>query len=303
MVPMTQAADRREFPNLFSHRKRADWGVSVLSGERDGKRCYLFEDGEERVMGAGGIELMRKVEQPSRDQQATCARLLALLSKREGRGDSGEAPGASAVIKQLERLHKKFHGGFFSKEWRIDEKSMFARQARLTTAPKAQEQLSLRNLDDLLKRKQAEVIWSRVVALLGESGLATGQLHSASNEAEQLLLGEAVRELLHGADSYARRFDKFVSAYGFAFRDGPSWQTATALPALMSPVNQVYVEPTSFRKQLKALSRHSAFAARPSGDAYARCLAMAQALANMLASRGEVPRDLLDVHDFVRCTV
>jgi hypothetical protein len=29
---------------------------------------------------------------------------------------------------------------------------------------------------------------------------------------------------------------------------------------------------------------------------------MAQALANMLAQRGEVPRDLLDVHDFVRVT-
>jgi len=117
------------------------------------------------------------------------------------------------------------------------------------------------------------------------------------------LLAEKTRELLHGRDTYEARFDRFIAAYESVFREAPSWQTATALPALMSPVDHVYVEPTSFRKQLKALSRYSAFAARPNGAAYTRCLGMAQSLANMLAARSEVPRDLLDIHDFVRFTV
>jgi hypothetical protein len=70
----------------------------------------------------------------------------------------------------------------------------------------------------------------------------------------------------------------------------------------MGPLDHVYVEPAAFRKQLRLLGRPSAFGARPTGAAYARCLAACQALANMLATHGEVPRDLLDVHDFIRST-
>jgi len=300
---MNQLAANREFPSLFGHKKRSDWGVGVLSGEQDGKRRYLFEDGEERIMGAGGIQLMFKVEHPDRDQQATCARLMALLAKREGRTQSAEAPGTDAVIKQLDRLHKKYPGGFFSKEWRSDEKNMHARQTRTTIAPKVQAELSLKNLEKLERAQRYDEIWGHVLTLLGESGLASGELKAATGVEPQRLLAEKTRELLHGRDTYEARFDRFIAAYESVFREAPSWQTATALPALMSPVDHVYVEPTSFRKQLKALSRYSAFAARPNGAAYTRCLGMAQSLANMLAARSEVPRDLLDIHDFVRFTV
>jgi hypothetical protein len=300
---MNQALSDREFPNVFSHKKRADWGIGVLSGEQDGKRRYLFEDGEERIMGAGGIALMLKVDQPNRDQQAACARLLALLAKREGRNETTESPGASAVLKQLERLHKKYHGGFFGKEWRSDDKNTFARQTRVSFAPKVQAALSLSNLERLEQAESFGSVWDSVVSLLGQSGLVASPLRNTSLAEQQRLLSERTRQLLHGSDSYEARFDRFLAGYESVFRETLSWQAATALSALMSPVDQVYVEPTSFRKQLKALSRPGTFGARPSGAAYSRCLAMAQALANMLAARGEVPRDLLDVHDFVRVTV
>jgi hypothetical protein len=300
---MNQLAYSREFPSLFSHKKRSDWGVGVLSGEQDGKRRYLFEDGEERIMGAGGIELMHKVELPDRDQQATCARLMTLLAKREGRAESAESPGVSALLKQLDRLHKKYPGGFFGKAWRADEKIASARQNRSGSAPKLQAALALKNLEKLERARRYDEIWGQVVTLLGESALASGPLKAVSGLEQQRLICERTRELLHDTGSYEARFDRFVAAYETVFHEAPSWQTATALPALMSPVDHVYVEPTLFRKQLKALSRYSAFPARPSGGAYTRCLGMAQALANMLAARGEVPRDLLDVHDFVRVTV
>ena len=300
---MNQLAHSREFPSLFSHKKRRDWGVGVLSGEQDGKRRYLFEDGEERILGAGGIELMDKVEVPDRDQQATCARLMTLLAKREGRAESAESPGVSAVIKQLARLHEKYPGGFFGKTWRSDEKISSSRQSRNAGAPKRKAALALKNLEKLERAQRYDEIWDQVVALLDESGLASGQLKAASGAEPQRLIAEKTRELLHGTGSYEARFDRFVAAYETVFHEAPSWQIATALPALMSPVDHVYVEPALFRKQLKALSRYSAFAARPNAAAYIRCLGMAQALANMLAARGEIPRDLLDVHDFVRVTV
>ena len=53
---MTEIADS-EFPALFAHGTRKDWGVGVLSGVRDGKRTYLFEGGEERIMGSGAYDI------------------------------------------------------------------------------------------------------------------------------------------------------------------------------------------------------------------------------------------------------
>jgi hypothetical protein len=275
------------------------WGVGVMSGESDGKRSYLFEDGEERTMGAGGIELMDKIEHPDSEQQATCVHLMSLLAKRKRGGEPAEAPGTSAVIKQLERFHKKYHGGFFGKSWREDDKSMKVRQTRGVLAPKVRAELALDKLQAM--QDKPEAIWALAQALLTESGLGTGKARKPVADVKPL--SEALIDLLHGSDPYEQRFDRFITAYETTFGEAPTWQTATALPALMSPDAHVYVDPTPFRKQLKALARLSTFAARPAGGPYGRCLGMAQVLANMLAARGEVPRDLLDVHDFVRATV
>ena len=301
---MSQVADDSGFPALFTHLNRTDWGVSVLSGQRDGKRRYLFESGEERTMGAGPLDMMRKVEQPSSDQRATYARLVALLAKREKRTEPPAAPGATAVVKQLERFHKKYTNGFFGKEWKSDKTSMHARQARGALVAKAQDDFSKEALSKLERSERFDASWNLVVASLSESGLIPGvQLRTATLPDQQRALSGGVLDLLHGTETYERRFDRFVGVYEVVFREPPTWETATALPALVTPLEHVHVEPVAFRKQLKALSRYSSFGARPAGSAYVRCLTMAQALANMLAERGEVPRDLLDVHDFIRVSI
>lgn len=297
---MGQTAAKNEFPSLFNHRKRSDWGVAVLSGERDGKRWYLFEDGEERVLGGEGIALMGRVEKPDVEQQATHAHLLSLLAKRKRDGDAPEPPGAVAVLRQLERFRKKYQGGFFGKSWRKDEKGVLARRSRAVAAPRAQAQLGLENLQELVSAQRFDAVWEHVESALSESGLGTSKQRPTPKSGQRL--AEATFDLLHGQDRYELRFDRLIETYQSIFGEAPTWQTATALPALMFPESHVYVEPTSFRKQLKSMARWGAFAAQPNGAVYGRCLGMAQALANMLAVRGEVPRDLLDVHDFIRAT-
>jgi hypothetical protein len=298
---MSQTAAKNEFPSLFNHRRRAGWGVAVLSGERDGKRWYLFEDGEERVLGIEGIALMRRVEKPDSDQQATHAHLMSLLAKRKRDGDAPEPPGAAAVLRQLERFRKKYQGGFFGQSWRKDEKGVLARRSRAVAAPRVQAELGLESLQELVSAQRFDAVWEHVEAALSESGLAsTSKLRATPKSAQRL--AETILDLLHGQDRYELRFDRLIEVYQSIFGEAPSWQTATALPALMFPEAHVYVEPTSFRKQLKAMARWGAFAPYPNGAAYGRCLGMAQALANMLAVRGEVPRDLMDVHDFIRAT-
>ncbi|HYQ18658.1 MAG TPA: hypothetical protein VEQ58_22945 [Polyangiaceae bacterium] len=298
-MPLVSSA---EFPSLFSHTKRTNWGVGVVAEERDGKRTYLFEDGEERTLGVEGIGLMRKIEQPDRDQQATCTHLLSLLAKREGRREPTKAAGTSAMERQIDRFRKKFRGGFSGGDWKGDKSAAFARHARGAISQRVQERLSAESMQQRLADKDYAGLCKEAATLLAESGLATKEKELSLPEApaEQQRLAEALYGLLHGQESYEHRFDQWIAAYISAFKDAPSWQIATALPALFSPVDHIYVEVTSFRKQLKALAREGTIGARPNGAAYVRCLTGARALAHLLATRGEVPLDLLDVHDFIR---
>lgn len=300
---MSDRAETAEFPALFVHAQRANWGVSVLSGESDGKRRYLFEGGDERTMGQGAFDLMRKVEQPDHHQRATYARLVALLAKRKAPAAAPSPRSApSALLKQLAHFQAKFSGGFHGADWRGDPPQQLLREGRGVSAQKVGQKLAERALDKVGKGQRDERVWELAASLLVESELASDELTAAATN-QRGALGAAVRELLHGQGSYETRFDHFIACFESAFGKPPGWQTATALSALMFPTAHVYVEPNAFRKQLKLFSRTSPLGARPSGTAYARCLDMAHALANQLAAKGEVPRDLFDVHDFIRATV
>lgn len=292
---MVEAVDA-EFPGLFCHRTRQDWGVSVLSGVRDGKRRYLFEGGEERTMAAEHHHLMQRVQRPDRSQHATCARLMALLAKRADSGALVIPPATKALLEQLEKFRAEYPAGFSGDAWQGDEQSVIARRAREVAAQAPA-------LVKLTKSKRLEGVWSQVVALVRESGLISDELPNTTSSEQQTTLGEAVRDLLHGPELYDRRFDRFLMRYESVFHQAPSWQAGTALAALISPIHHVWVEPNAFRKQLKVLSRQSALAARPSGSNYVRCQDMARALAGTLAAQGEVPLDLLEVHAFIRATL
>jgi hypothetical protein len=288
-----------EFPGLFCHQTRADWGVSVLLGERDGKRRYLFEGGEERTMAAAQDHLMQQVEQPDRTQQESYARLMAVLGKREPREAPTGSQGTRMLLEQLEKFRVKYPEGLSSEAWQSDVRNVAARRAREGSAP-ALKALSGRALEALVKSNQLEGVWNQVVSFVSESGLASDGLATAPSNEHQRVLSEAIRDLLHGSDRYERRFDRFVMRYETVFHTAPSWQAVTALSALVFPAEHVCVEPTAFRLQLKAFSRQSTLGVRPTGATYVRCQAMARALASGLAEQGEVPADLLEVNAFIR---
>src|SRR4051812_47246482 len=106
-TPMSDAAANEHFPMLFLHSLRKEWGVSVVSGEHDGKRSYLFEGGEERTMSAGALPLMHRVEHPDQGQQAAYARLQALLAKRL-RGKTGPVKPPGSILPQLRWFRERY---------------------------------------------------------------------------------------------------------------------------------------------------------------------------------------------------
>src|SRR5258706_3200092 len=173
---MTDIAES-EFPALFAHGTRKDWGMGVLAGERDGKRSYLFESGEERIMGSGAYDMMRKVSPLNPDQQATYARLAALVARRQGRAEPSKAAGFS-LLEQLEGLHRDFPQGFLDPAWKSENRAGRVRGPKLT---EAQELLSIKSLDALLKAQQFDAVWAAVAKVLsGTEWLPADQLKPAT---------------------------------------------------------------------------------------------------------------------------
>jgi hypothetical protein len=295
---MSEAADA-EFPGLFCHRTRADWGVSVLSGERDGKRTYLFEGGEERVMGSGAHDMMLKITTLTTEQRNTLARLTALVAGR--RGLPASAKTASVVLlDQLTVLRRTFPRGMVDAEWQNEKR---AGQARATLVPQAQDLLSLKTLDAQLEAQQFDAVWASASKVLVDTGWVLADQLIPTQAPGVALLAGAVRELLYGSANIEQRVDRFSVAFEAAFRRPPRWEITTGLLTLVSPDSHVLVDLASFRKQLRILGSKGTLPQSPTGPGYVRCVNAARIVASKLTEHGEVPQDLLDVHDFIRFTL
>jgi hypothetical protein len=296
---MTEIADEST-PALFAHGTRKDWGFGVLAGERDGKRSYLFESGEERLMGGGALDMMRRVAPLDRDQYAIYARLSALVARRHGRAEPSKATGA-ALLEQLEVLRAAYPAGFEDAGWKPEARAGRVRGERLDAARKL---LSGNALDAQLKAQQFDAMWSSAAkALASSEWVPADQLSPRASGEELRQLTGAMRELLHGSGPLEQRIDRFVAAFDIAFRIQARWETVTGLLALVSPSEHVFVDLASFRKQLKALGAKGTLPAHPTGAAYLRCINAARAVYSKLAENSASPEDLLDVHDFIRFTL
>lgn len=307
---MALATDDTRLPPLFAHTTRKDWGVGVLAWEAGGKRGYLFEDGEERTMASGFHELMRRVEQPNPDQKAASLKLQRVLAARASAHAATGVLGGPSFPDQLARFHELYPDGLQDPKWvedvRGEGNEQRAPRHRTALAQQAQAQLSAAALDALLGSQKYEQVWELVVSVLSHTDLVpTAQLKKpkAATSEQQKDLAVAARELLHGKFPYEQRFDRFVTALSAYMSEPAKWELATALSAVAFPNDHVCVHPTVFRLQLKATGSRQTASARPTSAGYTRLLNVARIVAKKLNEHGEVPRDLLDVHDFIRVTM
>jgi len=295
---------------LFKHTARKDWGVGVLVREDEGKRAYLFEDGQERTMANGFHQLMRRVEEPSPSQRAFYERQRGMLAAREKNNASAstrtEGP---SFHEQVEKLHKAYPAGLADPKWmtEIRGEGVDARTPRHRDAliREAQERLSASALDALLKTQSYAQVWEAVTSVLSHSDLVpAAQLKKPKSAGNDTLraLALAVRELLHGTAAYEPRFDAWVAALTL-FANEARWELATALPAAFHPTQYICVHPTSFRRQLKLMGARGAAPARATSAGYTRFSTIARLVSNKLTEYGTPPRDLFDVYDFVRITL
>jgi hypothetical protein len=298
---------------VFQHKKRRQWGFGIIAWEQTHKRGYLFEDGQLRVISEQFYSLMREVDQPPHEVQQALATLRPRVKAAsvDDRYRATPRPSAKAISfdDQFAIFRAEYPDGFADQAWTDQQRGTGATKLvarhRDPAISKAAARLGGPELRARLAQQQFRPITDDVVAVLRQTDLVPSaeiaELKTGDDGRRQAL-ATAVCELLHGQAAFGTRFDRFVAAFERAFGRFPSWQLATALPALTHPSDHICVRPTSFREQARALAPRLSLTKEPSSSSYAHCLSMAVLISSKLTERAQPPRDLMDVYDFMRLT-
>lgn len=307
-------ADPTQALAVFEHKKRREWGLGIIAWQDKQKRGYLFENGQLRILAEEFYPLMREVDRPQDEVQALFDALKPELDA--ARRDAGiqirtvrHAPSVMPFEDQVAVFHAEYAEGFQDPLWIEAQRGTGAKKrlSRHRDAAIAQAglELSAAKLQGYVAAQELRSISERAFAVVKQTDLvAAAELVGLNgDDAErQGSLATALVDLLHGESGFVARFDRFLAAFQRAFGRPPGWQLATVLPALVHPDEHICVRPASFREQAKWMAPRLALPKVPSGASYMRCLTMAKLVATKLGEQGDPPRDLMDVHDFMRVT-
>lgn len=311
---MTDPAPATDYLPVFEHVKRRDWGLGILAWEKQSTRGYLFENGQLRIMAEEFYSLMREVDRPYDEVVALYDCLTRELDAARVEGGAAvRLPRYSSPMMSLDDqiavFRAEFAQGFLDPKW-----VRFARGAGSKNRPAGDESSPLESaaarlgasvLEAQVARQRFRAITEEALAALRATDLVPAvelkALQSTPGDNERTL-AMAIYELLHGQAGFASRFERLLSAFEQTFRRAACWQVATALPALVHSKEHICIRPTSFREQAKWMAPRLAIPKMPTAQSYLRLQSMAKTISNRLTDVGENPRDLMDVHDFIRLT-
>lgn len=303
-----------KLPALFRHTKRESWGLAVLAWERDGKRGYLFQDGALRIIAHDFARFMVEVDRPLSEVEDLLKRLAKEVGRRfEPSSDKKESPArvdaGLSFSDQMRIFETEYADGFVGAEWTksirgegVKKRLKRHRDAAIT---QAQELLGQERLSELLTSDKHDTIWKDALAVLDATDLVPkAQLkpYRIEDATKVRALAEALVKHLHGDGDEQERHAHFLKQLREVSGKSVPWQVATALASLVHPANHVCIRPTSFQLQARSMAPRLPALSHASASSYARYLAMAKRIAAKLSDDALKPRDLMDVHDFVRLT-
>lgn len=306
-------AQSSEDPTIYQHVKRPQWGIALLSWEGDDRRTFLFQDGQARTIKADYYSMMGEVSQLPEGAEAILSELTekveVMRTRRVERRPAPErAKPTMTFDQQVLVLRKEYPGGFDDPTWistvRGEVGGRKTKKLRLPAMNKAQERLARETLDAMVAEENYNGVRDAIVAVLKGTDLVRPPeilpiAELKDEEARGLAL--AAVDLLYGEEAYEARFTRWLAALPVAEKS--SWPLATALPALLTPDDQVCVRPTSFRQQARYFDPRLEYEARPSARLYQRLLELVRMVLAALKKANENPRDLMDAYDFIRLTL
>ncbi len=299
---------------LLAHAKRPEWGVAIQVRERGPRTDYQFQDGRLRSIANAFAHLMEPVDRPADEtlalQQELAAQSGVILARRERR-EQARSRGDRIVelTDQIRYFLEQHPDGFDDSAWRQNVRGQEAKRRlkahREAAIAEAQELLGRDELEQLLAEERYDEVLARALRVLqGTSLVSPADLRPLRElpTAAAASFATALYQALYGDDAQEKRFAALADALS------PSghlvgWTLVTALPALVHPTEQICVRPNTFREQAKWMAPELKWSAEPNAPQYQRLLRMAAALQKRLVRRGLSPRDLLDVYDFIWCTL
>jgi hypothetical protein len=303
-----QEAEPKSLGGLYEHKSRSEWGLATRVAAEDGRVSYQFQDGKLRKIDESFSHLLREVERPLCEsvelQQALAAMAGVSLAKKGSRSAGHQL---ITVAQQVGLFLEDFSDGFASPAYIKKHRGTGKRATRHRdpAVAQAKELFGQSELQTLVAGSQHHVVMGRVVTLLSATSLVTDrQLEpvKALDEIGNRRSATALYELLYGEEDRSTAMQSWIDGLASAGR-GVSWPLATAVAALVEPLEHFCVQPTVLSHQVRGIGLGLEIKTTPSGRLYQRLVAMARSLHEELLSREMSPRDLLDVFDFVALTL
>ena len=289
----------------YRHVKRPQWGLGILTWEREGKRGYQFEDGALRVIKEGYYDMLRVA--PRQNRQTLKA--LTLMCRRNGVSPFQREHERYAFSDQVALFGSLYPGGFEGENWASKIRGTGSKRRlkrhRAPAIADAQRLLSESELEHCIRTTAGSEVVERMLSVLEQTDLVSKRQLQPLRQVlvvESRALAIGLRDLLYGDGDLAVRFDHFRRALG-SRGHALSWRLCTALPALVAPAEHVCVRPTVFNHQAAVLGLRSHAKRRANGHSYVRLRELARTVASRLEGVGLPPRDLLDVYDFMWTTL
>ncbi len=302
----TQSSSTTLPTTVYRHQRCADWGLAAIVWEREGKRGYRFEDGRERTFKEGYYQLFEAVDL----DDAKARKLLADIER-----DAVVAQAVASGMKMpkeraatIEELITVFRGsypdGFADPKWtkrvRGEGSRRRAKRHRGAALGDAARLLDAAVLDQMLAAEDPAGVLRNVVDVMAATDLMTAKQLEALRGAEPRMdLARALRDHLHETDPEGIRFNRVLQLLVRAGVARPSWALLSGLRMLVDPSREICIRSSVFFTMMRTLSPRPARKVSPKGREYNRLVRMARDLRDRLREAGEVPRDMVDVYDFV----
>ena len=294
---------------LYRHVKRDAWGYCILLREDDDHRTYHFEDGQERTIRRGFYTLMEEVGDERLgevDRSALVERLWAGRELMHARQSAAQASGRTGspvtVAQQVEIFRGEYPEGFDDAAWvkayRGETDKKAKKKQREPAIAKARELMEAAESDD-------DAFCAAARAVLASTNLVRSADLAQYDQITQKRGGElatVLRELVDGKANTGLAFQRFIALINSG-SGTCTWPLASALQALCRPNEDVFVHPTSFRKQAVWLRPKLAWRSKPDLKSYSELKRMLVDLRQELESAGLKPRDNFDLSDFVQITL
>jgi hypothetical protein len=302
---------------IYRHIDNRTWGYGIVMNRLPDKLYMHFEDGKQRIIkdAAPYIEKLVAQDLPASEAEAIID-LITKGSTHAALGKAGDRP-TKATPKhrvptmlfqaQLDLFERVFPGGFLGEKFVAEERG---KPGTPGIAGYKQAAIEL---------AQTEFAKGRMAALSDAEVFDTAKtlLHLTNiphpiegaipfrqmKEDGRKLFVDSLRDLLHGNDDYALRFNRYVDCFRLEDKEGRpkhvTWPVVTLFHAFLDPSQHLPVKLTFFRSEAAMFDidlRHNGI---PSATTYARCVEVGREVERKLLDVGHKPRDLMDIYSFI----